>query len=100
MQDAIEEEEEGVAFLPVVQQTAMAFREGNFSALEGGLAEILGEIRKAELWSGERATRARRLDGAVSRELGVDSMTTWLCPMLMTEQLAALAEELIEDRRL
>ncbi|CAE7279650.1 mettl23 [Symbiodinium sp. CCMP2592] len=89
--------EEGDALVPVLQQAAMAFREGNPQALQDGLQELLEEMRAQELWKGERALRASRLDGAASKELGVDSMTTWLCRMLMKEELASLAEELIEE---
>ncbi|CAE6971936.1 mettl23 [Symbiodinium sp. CCMP2456] len=85
------------ALVPVLQQTAMAFREGNLEALRDGLQELLEEMRAKELWQGERAWRASCLDGAASKELGVDSMTTWLCRMLMKEELASLAEELIEE---
>ncbi|CAE7269493.1 unnamed protein product [Symbiodinium necroappetens] len=94
MQETAEEHD---ALVPLLQQTAMAFREGNRLAMKDGLQEILEEMRAKELWKGERASRASFLDGAASKELGVDSMTTWLCRMLMKEELASLAEELIEE---
>ena len=94
MQEATEETD---ALVAVLQQAAMAFREGSPPALKDGLRELLEEMRAQELWKGERALRAARLDSAASKELGVDSMTTWLCRMLMKEELASLAEELIEE---
>ena len=96
MQDVTEEDMKA-SFLPIVQQAAMAFRQKDIDALKAALAEILTEIKATELWKGERAARAQHLDIMASRELGVDSMTTWLCPMLMREELAELAEELIEE---
>ena len=82
---------------PLVQRAALARRTNDNQDLLGALEDILQKMRNKEKHTGERATRMRQLDSSMSKEFGVDSMTTWLCPFLLRDELATVAEELIEE---
>ena len=83
---------------PLVERAALARRRNDTEELVVSLHEILEKLRIPERWSGERALRMKNLELSVSKELGVDSMTTWLCPCLLKEsELAEVSEELIEE---
>ncbi|CAE8612553.1 unnamed protein product [Polarella glacialis] len=54
-------------------------------------------MRCQDKWPGERSERAKELDMLISKEFGTDSITTWLCPMLMRDELSEVSEALIEE---
>ena len=85
------------AWQPLVQRAALARRTNDTAGLLAALEDILQNMRSQEKHRGERATRQKELDSSMSKEFGVESMTTWLCPLLLRYELATVAEELIEE---
>mmetsp|Transcript_95424 Transcript_95424/g.169406 ORF Transcript_95424/g.169406 Transcript_95424/m.169406 type:complete len:334 (-) Transcript_95424:73-1074(-) len=83
--------------LNLVEKAATGFRTHDTLQLELALNELLEQLRRPGAWPGERAQRAKEVDLLTGRELGMDSATTWLCPMLLREELAEVAEALIEE---
>jgi len=88
---------ENSSLLCLVQQAAFAFRTHDTVQLVVLLQEVLVQLRLPAAWPGERAQRAKELDQLISREFGADSATTWLCPMLVKEETAEVAESVIEE---
>ena len=82
---------------PLVQRAALARRTNNTVDLLAALEDILESMQREEKYPGERATRMKELECSMSKEFGIESMTTWLCPFLLQEELATVAEALIEE---
>ncbi len=82
---------------PLVQRAALARRTNNTVDLLAALEDILESMQREEKYPGERATRMKELECSMSKEFGIESMTTWLCPFLLREELATVAEALIEE---
>ena len=81
----------------LVQRAALARRSNDTEELRSSLEEILKEAQ--DLRGGEpgvRALQMKDLESKISKEFGVD-MTVWLCPYLLRDELATVAEELIEE---
>jgi len=85
---------EGVENL--MMAAASAYRETDYKSLTVALQALCAALDACKASPGKGAECASELDRIASRELLADSVSTWLCPMLMKPDLADAAEQLID----